>query len=335
MAGAWDGFFAIPYQLPEDRWLKRKYDKWAKHFGSKKVFPYRIDDWYIPNISPKLSQIKKRVNPEVVLVEYVFMSKAFESFGPDILKILDTHDIFGGRQRLYIERGMIPQWFYTTIAQEKRALDRADVILAIQEEETAYFRRFTQREVITVGHLAQVSGQSESLESQVDRLLFVGSENPINIVGLRWFLSEIFTRVRQEIPAIELDVVGKVADHFAPQQGINLIGPEQDLSPYYKRARIVVNPVRFGTGLKIKAIEALAHGRPLVTTKAGAAGLEKWEGKTFILADTPEEFAKAIVQVWTSPDLGTELTNQALKFVDTYNQTALKPLLDTIARVNT
>ena len=333
MAGAWDGFFSIPYRRPNNRWLKRKYDKGLKLLKLGRVLPvlpYRVDDWYTREITEQLLKISQQVKPDVVLVEYVFLSKVFECFGPDTLKILDTHDIVGNRHRLYQKNDIAPQWFYTSVAQEKKALDRADVVIAIQDEEATYFRQLTRHKVITVGHMVQVSHGDEQADNKTNHLLFVGSSNPINVEALRWFLRDVFPLVRVQLPHIELEVVGGCAEKISARDGLILTGRAIDLASHYRRAKAVINPVRFGTGLKIKAIEALAYGRPLITTRAGAAGLEKWAERAFLVAETPEEFAEAIRKVCCVEDLCDSLTKSAIEFTKTYNREALRPLLSEI-----
>jgi glycosyltransferase involved in cell wall biosynthesis len=328
MANEWDGFYPIPYQRPAVRWLKRKYDGWAERLGVGGVLPYGIDDWYTAEISRRLAGIREQVRPDVVLLEYVFLSKAFESFGPETLKVLDTHDVFGGRHKLYSDRGIRPVFFYTTFRGERRALERADLVLAIQEEEAAYFARLTKRDVVTVGHMAQVSRESGG--SEANRLLFIGSANHINIDGLSWFIEKVFPRLRQIVPAIELDVVGRCSEHIPPHEGVNLLGPVAELAPHYRRAAVVINPLRFGTGLKIKTIEALAYGKPLVTTSAGAAGLEEEKGNSLLVADTPEEFSADVLRLLQTSTLAGAVGKKARQYAQLYNKKAIAPLLEAV-----
>ncbi len=328
MAGAWDGFFPISYRRPTDRWLKKICDECAKQLGISWVFPYRIDDWYTTEISRQLSEIRQQVQPNVVLVEYVFLSGAFQCFGPETLKVLDTHDIFGNRHRLYQQNGMVPQWFYTTVAEEKKALDRADAILAIQDEEAAYFLQLTERPVLTVGHLVHTPTPVAEEEVLANRLLFVGSANPINVDALHWFLKEVFPLVRRRLPNIELEVVGECAKMIPTEDGLIPRGRVADLAPYYRNAMVVINPMRFGTGLKIKTTEALAHGRPLVTTSVGAAGFEEWKNKGFLVADTPEDFAGAIERLCDDAELRAALQEQCRDLIASYNRTVLTPLTE-------
>jgi len=184
MAVAWDGYDSLSYRRPGDRWLKKKFDRWLLKLGRSDVLPYRVDDWYTPDLAAQLQAIRDRVRPDVVLVEYVFLSRAFDCFGPGVLKILDTHDIFGDRHSMYLDHGLKPVFFYTTRQQEKKGLDRADLILAIQDEEAAHFKQLTHRKVMTVGHLVDFPALTKPSGNSINRLLFVGSANHINVDGI-------------------------------------------------------------------------------------------------------------------------------------------------------
>jgi glycosyltransferase involved in cell wall biosynthesis len=83
---------------------------------------------------------------------------------------------------------------------------------------------------------------------------------------------------------------------------------------YYKSIDIAINPVLYGSGLKIKTVEAIAYGIPLVTTSAGAQGLHEESGRSFLLADTPEAFAAAICRLAASSDLRCQLSTQSRSF---------------------
>ncbi len=332
MAITWDGFYTIPCDRPRDRLFKRIADDCSRRVGSKFLLPYGIDDWYAPGISLELEKIRRQVKPDAVIVEYAFLSRAFECFGRDTLKILDTHDIFGDRHRMYLQNGMMQQWFYTSIPGEKKALDRADLILAIQKNEAAYYAGLTERQIITVGHVIPSLGENMNETGKAGRLLFVGSGNPINIDALKWFIQNVFPVIRQRDTGIELEVAGDAASAFPSHEGIIPTGPVPDLTPHYCSATAVINPVQFGTGLKIKTLEALAMHKPLITTSAGALGLEEWKDQAFLSADDPLEFGGCILRVLSSPELRNALSRKCAEFSVINNATAIRPLLDILRR---
>ena len=249
------------------------------------------------------------------------------------MKILDTHDIFGDRHKLFLKHGQQPSWFYTTPEHEATGLQRADAVLAIQEKENAYFSSLAPNtNVLTVGHITRIIPPSASKEF-ANRLLFIGSGNNVNIDALNYFLDDIWPGVQKQAPKAQLEVVGNICKQFPSlPEGCHAAGEVADLGKSYATADIVINPVRFGTGLKIKNIESLGYGMPLVTTQAGAEGLESGVGKAFLVANNSEEFVEHICTLLTEGAAREMLTKNALEYAHSYNDRAIAPLLDYINR---
>src|SRR5690606_22404281 len=158
-------------------------------------------------------------------------------------------------------------------AEEARGLDRADLVLAIQDREREYFAQICSKPVITLGHLITV----EPLYQRATRersfsVLFVGSANAINIEGVQTFVRDTWPLVKREIPDARLLLAGAVSKADLAGEGIVRLGFVEDLRTAYKQADVVINPVQHSTGLNIKSIEALGYGMPFVSTSAGVRG---------------------------------------------------------------
>jgi hypothetical protein len=188
-----------------------------------------------------------------------------------VLTIVDTHDVFSTKEAKVGAFG-ISEWEVST-EEEARRLARAKVLVAIQAEEAALLSRLAPGcEVLTAGVDFEVV-QHDDWPAE-PRLLFVGSDNPMNALGLRDFLKEAWPAIRSAVPDARLTIGGRVGRIVTePSPGIDVLGPVDDLDPYYTRARVVVNPVAAGTGLSIKTVEALSRLRPVVTWPNGLSGL--------------------------------------------------------------
>jgi glycosyltransferase involved in cell wall biosynthesis len=296
------------------------------------VTPFKIDDWYEPAVGEFARALTARERYTAVILLYVFQSKILENLEPGVLKILEAQDVFTDRQNLYLRLGMEPTFFYTTKREEAKGLNRADLILAIQDKEKHFYERICRKPVITVGHQV-VTRYLHTPHATGDpfRLMYVGSENPVNVEGVEYFLSEIFPKLRQSTPAVELTIAGRICHHLPRGiPGVELIGEVDDLEPHYAHAHAIINPVREGTGLKIKTIEAMGYGKPLVTTPQGAAGLETAANESFLQAETAGEFVSHLVDLSHSPPLAEALAKKAHAFAQEYNRQNLDPLLHRI-----
>jgi glycosyltransferase involved in cell wall biosynthesis len=122
----------------------------------------------------------------------------------------------------------------------------------------------------------------------------VASRWHANVDGLKWFIEQVWPALVGT--GLRLDVYGYVAEAFSGLgiPGIRFLGFVDDLAACYAQIDIAINPVRYGAGLKIKTLEAMAHGLPLVVSRQGASGLEALAGQAFLVADDAKAFADSI-----------------------------------------
>jgi hypothetical protein len=270
---------------------------------------------------------------DVIIVSYVFYSRLFESVPGRVLKLIDTHDVFSDRYRLYREHGQAGEFFSTTREEEGKALDRADGVLAIQEWDASHFRSLTGKPVAVVGHLARPAADSASSGAapSARAMLFVGGPMGINVHGVTWFIDHVFPLVRRYVPDAELWLVGGICDRIgkAPA-GVRRFGFVDALDDLYRRAAVVINPQQFGTGLSIKSVDALLHGVPLVTTASGARGLEEGVGAAFLQAGSAEEFSECLIRLLREPAQSEALAGRGASFARRYHQRNLQALADVV-----
>jgi glycosyltransferase involved in cell wall biosynthesis len=140
---------------------------------------------------------------------------------------------------------------------------------------------------------------------------------PPNADGIRWFLKEVFPLVQQKNPAARLTIIGKnpPADFqqiaAAQPQAITLAGYVRELAPYLSQAALMVVPVRAGGGMRVRILEALAFGMPVVTTTVGLEGIAARPGVEVLVADTPQDFAQAVLDLMANPILQQTLAHNA------------------------
>lgn len=323
-----DGFSFVPY-----RWPRRSLRRYATRLqflferGFRDLQP--VDYRYDPSLDAFLHQLSAQKSFDVVIVEYIFWSRAFLCFDDRVLKILDTHDVFTRRHLLYREVGETYGWYCTSAREEAKALNRADVVIAIQEQERAYFTSLTRKEVITVGHIAPTvapRARRRVTPHPGRRLLFLGSENGANLFGVNFFLREVLPRITAVLPDMQFVLAGKICERVGDAEGCIKLGTVADLAELYAGADIVLNPLQFSTGLSIKTVEALGHGMPVVTTPAGARGIEEGAGRAFLVAASAEEFANAVLRIARDSALAQSLSDEALRFVENWNERSLHAL---------
>jgi len=134
-------------------------------------------------------------------------------------------------------------------------------------------------------------------------LLFMGtlSWEP-NIDGLLWFIEEVFPLLQKQHQDLKLYVLGKQTDERLAEaaktfSGIELCGFIDHIESYLDKSRVFVVPLRFGSGMKVKVLEGMYRGLPIVTTEIGAEGLEVNSGNELLISKGPAEFADACLQL--------------------------------------
>lgn len=327
MSAAWGNrLITVEHRPARPRRVHRLLRRLGRRLRLDAAYRFGIDDWYEPALDDAVRRLLAERRYAAVIVEYVFLSKALELVPPGTRRILDTHDVFSNRHRMYLEQGRTPAWFSCTPAQEAAALRRADTVVAIKESEASYFRSLTDRPVVTVGHIAPVF-PSSCLDAAASRTIAVlGSANAINVQSTRWFLSAVFPEVRARVPDATLMVAGSVCDGLEEAPGVRLLGVVDDVADVYRSAAVVINPMRYGTGLKIKTVEALGYGKAVVTTTVGAEGLEGDGESGFRIADTPREFARAVAQLLEDESARADLERSGRAYLEGYNAAALAQL---------
>lgn len=287
---------------------------------SRIVWPYRIDEFCSVDLAESVKNACADLNPTTVQVTYVFFSRIFDCFGADVRKLLDTHDVFADRHHIYRRMRRPPEWWYTTRAQEAKGIGRADCVMAIQERERAHFAVRSSRKVVTVGHIVDIV-QHESHGRVGGRLVLLGSSHTSNRHGCDLFLNEIWPVIRNARPGACVDLYGKICDCYqVVPEGVNLRGYADNLNAVYAGASIILAPVWLGTGLKIKSIEALGHGKALVCTPAAADGLEDGAGHAFVLAVTPSDFAEKTIALLDDDKERLRLEAGAMAYAMEWNE---------------
>lgn len=229
---------------------------------------------------------------DIVIADYAFQAEALR---PDRPSAIVMHDLFHLREAPAGGRDSVAR---LDRDREIALLARADAVIAIQAAEA----RFLVDHVPSVRPiLAPMAAQPHPQAQPGDgrRLLFVGSNTAPNGIGLQWFFDHVWPLLRAAAADIRLDVAGSVSTAFPDRAppGVVFHGMVDDLDPLYARAGIVVSPLTFGSGLKIKLVEALAQGKAVVATGVTLQGVETECAGAVLRADEPRPFAEAILSL--------------------------------------
>ena len=285
------------------RFLKRNSDFTLYYLGDQPL--------PLPGIHIKNPEELRNVQLDRVIVEKLHLDWILAYLPRSIPAYLDAHDLFSDRSREF-QANHRPSTELSS-EEESERMKEFDKVIFLQTREVQKAKQwFPGERLLCCPHPVRRYFQPV-LRPSVNHIGFLGGPSWPNIDGIQWFHDNVMPRLGK--------LESKCCAHgaityspfaiFTPQ--LNMGKAITSLHRYYKTVDIAINPTFYGSGFKIKTIEALGHGVPLVTTRNGAEGLLDEANHSFLLADTPEEFADAIIRLASSLSLRKKLSSNALK----------------------
>lgn len=305
--------------------------RWDAHGITKYIsVPYDVDERYYWEIEDQVKRLDKERKYDAVWLEYYLQSKLFLGLREEIVKIIHTHDRFGSRNKIFQKMGRVPEFYYLTQKGERTALSRADIVIAVQDEEREYFNTLlkgTDTKCITIGNLVEMK---EAPCVNTKAYGFFGAVNDANEVAVKWFIQSILPLVRAKVPESCFVIAGGICKRVPDSEDYVKLGFVDTLEEFYGQVKLVVSPIKNGTGLNIKNIEALSYKKPVVTTTVGAKGLNGAK-KALWICENEKAFADAVVRLLNDEETCEEMGRNAEEFIKDYiarNASTIKQIED-------
>jgi glycosyltransferase involved in cell wall biosynthesis len=284
----------------------------------------------VPALQVVLDDVLGSTAFDAVVVEFPFMAHYDLSRSPPGVppprRVLDEHNIEFDLARQMAGPGAgLARRFYNAanwrrLRREElgawRAFDGVAFTSAVDDTRARGLVPGLRSAVVPNGvDVAHFAPRATDPRPEAGRLVFFGTFNYFpNVDGVLFMLREIWPLVVERCPDARLQIIG--AD--PPEEirrlagpGVELSGFVDDLRPHLARAAGVVVPLRMGGGTRLKVVEAMAMGRPIVATSLGAEGIEAEPGREILLADGPAAFAEAVVRLLGDPALGERMGRAA------------------------
>jgi glycosyltransferase involved in cell wall biosynthesis len=159
-------------------------------------------------------------------------------------------------------------------------------------------------------------------------LIFSGSfRYQPNYYAMQWFVSQVFPLILEKIPEVQLVITGDHANlPLSQTKNISLAGYVDDIKSLIASCNVSIVPLWSGGGTRLKILEAMALGTPVVATSKGAEGLLAENGEHILIADQPEIFARTVIKILTDKKLREFLASNALQLVKAkYDWRAMMP----------
>lgn len=259
-------------------------------------------------------EVSRSVRPVAVIGVFAWMACLMTRLPQDVMKVIDTIDVQHLRDKMAVDAGYPPIGIDCSAAEEQRELAKADVLLAIQRHEYQYLQEFLpDKRVVLVEHATPIRPLPSPEDSK--KVLFVGNLYPPNVEGILAFIYAVWPTVRKAHPDAELHVCGLVSREVKTclDKGIKSLGVVPDISLHVLDAALIINPTPFGTGLKIKAVEAMANAKCFISTEEGVRGLHPDVYSAAVIVPLVN-MAHPIVELLSSPAQRRRLERKARQF---------------------
>jgi GT2 family glycosyltransferase/glycosyltransferase involved in cell wall biosynthesis len=303
-----------------------------------------VEVWYRPyaaGIPAWLRTHGPRFDAAMISRHYVAdeLLPLLRTYAPQARRIFDTVDLHYLRERRGAEvagDAALARAAERTRARELAVIAQADTTLVVSEVECALLREDAPNaQVEILSNLHRIAGPGRSFAERQDIVFVGGFRHPPNVDAVRWFVADVWPRVRASLPDVRFHCIGS---HTPPDiaalaqvPGVLVHGHVADIDPYMDGCRIGIAPLRYGAGVKGKVNLSMAHGQPVVATSCAVEGMHLHDGRDVLVADTADAFADALVRLYRDELLWTTLARNGLDNVQRHF--SLDAARETVRRV--
>jgi glycosyltransferase involved in cell wall biosynthesis len=266
-----------------------------------------------------LAEVASRLAPADLIVAGTVFSLPYV---PDELlarTVLDAHNVESNVVRQLARNApRHRRWAYSATARwteawERRAARSLREVWAVSREECEWFRSAGARSVCLVPNGVHAP-KERPLRTGQDVAFVASFASMFNVQAFHWFVSEVWPLVLAEHPVARLLLAGRGSSGLTGPR-VEALGFVEDLDEVYTRSRLTIAPLRSGAGTRLKVLEGLANGLPVVSTTLGAEGLDLVPDQHYLVADSPVEFAEAIIRLITDDNEWSRLAEEGFQAV--------------------
>jgi GT2 family glycosyltransferase/glycosyltransferase involved in cell wall biosynthesis len=200
---------------------------------------------------------------------------------------------------------------------EHDLIDQADEtwVVSSVEQELLYEAR-PDKAIEIVSNIVDVPGSNTPFTLRRDFLFIGGFQHTPNIDAVVFFVEKIYPLIRERLPDAKFYIIG---DKAPPEvvalatENIIVTGLQHDVRPFFESVKLSVAPLRWGAGVKGKINQSMGFGVPVVATLLAAEGMDLKDHEDILIADEPEDFARALIELYESEELWNRLSENGIK----------------------
>ena len=293
--------------------------------------PYYVSRYQDLAVAGYIRDEIETFQPDLVQIEHTYMAEYLRKIPPDLERpsILTKHNIDAdlALQNYRLADSSVRKVFWW-LEWKKMSLYEpyvdnlfSSVVVMSEFDKAEILRRKKPPSVVNVVENGVDTVKLQPLAPVYDPvMLFIGALDYLpNQDAANYLCRDIFPLIKKSFQNAGILLVGRKPSPEIlglASEAVEVWGDVPEVEPFYRRASIAVVPLRAGSGSRLKILEAMALGRPVVSTTKGAEGLEIEAGKDFLAADDPAAFAESIKMLFNEPDLYQNISSHARKTVE-------------------
>jgi glycosyltransferase involved in cell wall biosynthesis len=289
--------------------------------GYLSPWPRSLVDVYSPLMAKRIDEVARYAPPDAMIVSQ-FQTMRYLELVPNIPAILEEIEVTGFYDQVKRASGktkrLRAQLTLSKFQNALRGLLEQDVgFTVVSEEERDYIQQFAppqaRIEVVPNGVDTKANRPDPNVKPKPNSLIYTGAVTYApNYDAVNYFIRDVFPLVRARQPEAQFTVTGGTGDidvqDLAAQPGVTFSGYLPSVARAVQESWALVVPLHHGGGTRLKILEAMALGTPVISTSKGAEGINAQHGRDILIADTPEAMADAIHNLLNDADLRARLS---------------------------
>ncbi|RLD22236.1 MAG: glycosyl transferase family 1 [Bacteroidetes bacterium] len=311
---------------------------------------YHVERFVSKAFEEKLIEVLKSEEFDIIQLETLYLAPYVETIKKhsDAQVVMRAHNVEHeiwdriSQNTLFLPK----KWYLSHLTRKLRNyeinhLNDYDFLVALTDRDLTQFKKLGYKNgamAAPIGIDTSKYGKITPTESDRKKdltLCFIGSLDWMpNIEGLNWFLQNVWPLIRTKHPEVTLHVAGRNTPgslRNLNMENVVIHGEVPDAAEFISRHTAMVVPLFSGSGMRVKILEGMALGKVIITTSMGMEGIDAVDKEHLLVADSPDEFVRAVEYCKASPEVVDEIGHKAVDFVgEKFNNKQLAVRLYTI-----
>lgn len=285
---------------------KLSFDYW-RYKIQRRFSKDNTNQYLTPYLEDHFAAVLDKKKYDYIFINYEFWTDLIRNQDLKGAKtIIDTHDWITLNEFYNNKTLDVGKRFGEEIAN----LSFYDKVVTISRDEYFIFKSFLGDKVINIPPSFPENFEDTKIDKKFD-LIFVGSDNPFNVVSIKWFIEKVQPFLSKEI---RICIIGRICKHIPDHENIEKVFFVDDLKTYYHASKIAICPMLKGTGIKIKVVEALSFGIPVVGTEKAIDGFLDKKNIGCMVNDNEQKLAEIITNLINNESDYLQLKHEAQEF---------------------